>query len=159
PHRARDTAAVRGPLDLEAMNLAAQGLLGLHDFAAFCRRREGATTVRTLERFEFTRVPGEDGHVLAARVGADAFCWQMVRSLVGAALAVGQGRRAVDWPASLLTRRTRAESVSVAPAKGLTLLRVDYPADADLAARNAVTRDRRAAVETPAGADSGCCAD
>jgi len=163
PHRSRETAAVRGPLDLEAMNVAAQGLLGLHDFAAYCRRREGATTVRTLERFEFTRVDGEDGHVLAARVGADAFCWQMVRSLVGAALAVGQGRRTVDWPASLLARRTRAESVPVAPAKGLTLLRVDYPADADLAARNAVTRDRRGPVETEtAGAESAgdapdCC--
>jgi tRNA pseudouridine38-40 synthase len=68
----------------------------------------------------------------------------MVRSLVGALLAVGEGRRPVDWPAGLLTRDRRADEVTVAPPHGLTLVEVAYPPDGELAARAAVTRARRA---------------
>ena len=78
---------------------AAAALLGEHDFAAFCRRREGGTTVRGLLAFEWTR-DGDD--VAVARVEADAFCHSMVRSLVGALLAVGDGRRPVGWPSAVL---------------------------------------------------------
>lgn len=125
------------PLDVAVMNEAAARLLGEHDFVAFCRRREGATTIRELQRLEWVRT-GE--HLLVARVSADAFCHSMVRSLVGALLAVGEGRRPVDWPASLLTVRERASSVTVAPAHGLTLVGVDFPPDEELAARAAATR-------------------
>jgi tRNA pseudouridine38-40 synthase len=143
PLRARDTLAWPHPLDLDAVGAASAGLLGEHDFAAFCKRREGATTVRALERLEWTR--GPDG-VVEAAVSADAFCHSMVRSLVGALLDVGRGRRAVDWPAALLTRRERVSDVAVAPAHGLTLVGVDYPPADRLAARAAVTRNVRTAA-------------
>lgn len=140
PLRRHDTLAWPRPLDLEALQAASQGLLGLHDFAAFCRRRDGATTVRTLLRLEWEREP--DG-VLVATVQADAFCHSMVRSLVGALLAVGEGRRPADWPASLLSLPARASEVAVAPAHGLTLEHVEYPPDDQLAARQRVTRNLR----------------
>jgi tRNA pseudouridine38-40 synthase len=137
PLRARDTLAWPHPLDLDAVAAASAALLGEHDFAAFCKRREGATTVRALERLEWTR--GRDG-VVESAVSADAFCHSMVRSLVGALLDVGRGRRAVEWPAALLGRQARVSDVAVAPAHGLTLVGVDYPPDDELAARAAVTR-------------------
>ncbi|MCR8691156.1 tRNA pseudouridine(38-40) synthase TruA [Rhodococcus rhodochrous] len=147
PLRARDTVAWPKAVDLDAMHRASQSLLGLHDFAAFCKRREGATTVRELQRYDWTR----EGDILTAHVSADAFCWSMVRSLVGAALAVGERRRSVEWMTALLDERERAASVAVAPAHGLSLVRVDYPADEELAARNAATREMRGPI-TP-----GCC--
>jgi tRNA pseudouridine38-40 synthase len=115
-------------------------LVGEHDFAAFCKRREGATTVRELQRLAWEQ--GPDGVVTAA-VSADAFCHSMVRSLVGALLDVGRGRRGVEFPAELLRRGVRASEVSVAPAHGLTLVGVDYPPAAELAARADVTRQVR----------------
>jgi len=140
PLRARDTVTWPHPLDLDAVVAAATGLLGERDFAAFCRRRQGATAVRALQRFTWTAE--EDGVVVAA-LSADAFCHSMVRSLVGAVLDVGRGRRPVDWPVALLTLRERASDVTVAPAHGLTLVGVDYPPDAELEARSIATRRRR----------------
>ncbi len=140
PLRRRDTLWWPRPLDVDAMVAASAGLLGEHDFAAFCRRREGATTVRALEELSWRR----DGSTLVGTVSADAFCHSMVRSLVGALIAVGDGRRPVEWPAGLLSLASRANDVTVAPAHGLTLVRVDYPADTELAARIATTRRLRA---------------
>jgi tRNA pseudouridine38-40 synthase len=140
PLRRSAVVAWPRPLDESAMRSAAAGLLGLHDFAAFCRRREGATTTRTLLRLDVTR----SGDEIVCTVRADAFCHSMVRSLVGALVAVGEGRRGADWPASLLCRGQRADEVLVAPAHGLTLTRVEYPPDAGLAARADQTRARRA---------------
>lgn len=145
PLRRYDTLGWPRPLDVAAMNEAADRLLGEHDFAAFCRRKENATTVREVQRLAWATEP--DG-VLVAHVSADAFCQAMVRSLCGALLAVGDGRRPADWPATLLRRRERAGEVTVAPAHGLTLVRVDYPADpADWTSRATVTRRRREPVE------------
>lgn len=138
PLRRHDTLAWNRPVDLDRLNAAAQSLMGLHDFAAFCKQREGATTVRELQRFSWERV-GE--HLLVAHVSADAFCHSMVRSLVGALLMVGDGRRPPAWPADLL--RDGVRSSAVAPAHGLTLAAVDYPPDAELAARAAHTRALR----------------
>jgi tRNA pseudouridine38-40 synthase len=152
PPLRRDIAGWRRPLDPELMQQASDRLLGLHDFAAFCRRREGATTIRELQRFSWRGEPdGLGGTVLVAEVSADAFCWSMVRSLVGAVAAVGEGRRTADWAQSLLTERQRSSSINVADAHGLSLVRVDYPDDADLAARSLVTRERRDGA--------GCCGD
>ncbi|MGH3975375.1 MAG: tRNA pseudouridine(38-40) synthase TruA, partial [Pseudonocardiaceae bacterium] len=142
PLRRHDTLAYHRQLDGAAMNAASQLLLGEHDFAAFCRRREGASTVRVLERLEWTR---EESHLLAAHVAADAFCHSMVRSLVGALLAVGDGRRPADWPAGLLHHTVRSSEVTVEPAHGLTLVGVDYPEDNQLAARAERTRALRVA--------------
>ncbi|WP_345499554.1 tRNA pseudouridine(38-40) synthase TruA [Nocardia callitridis] len=149
PLRARSVVACRPGVDVEAMRAASRKLLGLHDFAAFCRRREGATTVRELQRFDWER----DGDQLTALVSADAFCWSMVRSLVGAVLAVGEGRRTPEWVGGLVHETTRSSAVTVAPAHGLSLISVDYPANTDLAARNAQTREMRTVPAT----DEGCC--
>jgi tRNA pseudouridine38-40 synthase len=140
PLRRHDTLAWPRRLDLEAVRAASRHLLGLHDFAAFCRRREGATTVRTLLRLDWERDP--EG-VLVATVQADAFCHSMVRSLMGALLAVGEGRRPVAWPGSLLTLGGRSSEVAVAPPYGLTLVAVEYPPDDQLLARQRVTRNLR----------------
>ncbi len=146
PLRRYDTLAHHRRLDDVVMNAASRLLLGERDFAAFCRRREGASTVRALERLEWTR---DDPHLLVAHVAADAFCHSMVRSLVGALLAVGDGRHPPDWPAGLLRHTTRASGVTVAPAHGLTLVGVDYPDDDQLAARAEQTRALRPRQGTP----------
>ena len=140
PLRRYDTLAHHRRLDQTLMNQASTALLGEHDFAAFCRHREGATTIRSLQHLKWTRA---EPHLLVAEVSADAFCHSMVRSLVGALLAVGEGRRPVSWPAALLRRPTRASEVTVAPAHGLTLTAVDYPPDHQVAARAEQTRALR----------------
>jgi tRNA pseudouridine38-40 synthase len=144
PLRRHDTLGYHRRLDVAAMNAASTLLLGEHDFAAFCRRREGASTVRGLQRLEWTR---DDPHLLVAHVAADAFCHSMVRSLVGALLAVGEGRRPPDWPAGLLCHTVRASDVTVAPAHGLALIGVDYPDDDQLAARAEQTRVLRRPID------------
>ena len=135
----------RRGLDLDAMNEAAQACLGEHDFAAFCRRREGATTVRTLLRLDWAWVAPA---VAEATVVADAFCHNMVRALVGALLRVGDGSAAAAWPAQVLAARARDPGVPVVPAHGLCLEEVGYPPDAELSARAAASRRLRTA---PAG--------
>ncbi|MCX5067640.1 tRNA pseudouridine(38-40) synthase TruA [Micromonospora lupini] len=145
PLRRHEVLAWPRPLDLAALNAAAAGLVGEHDFAAYCRRKENATTLREVTRLDWRRDP--DG-ILVATVQADAFCQAMVRSLVGAMLAAGDGRRAVQWPGSLLHRQERSSEVTVAPAHGLTLVAVGYPADpADYARRADLTRRLRVPVE------------
>ena len=127
-------------LDESAMNDASAALLGEHDFAAYCKQREGATTVRELLGLTWQRTPSG---VLAGTVRADAFCHSMVRSLVGALVSVGEGRRRPDWPAEVLGRGVRDPRVLVMPPQGLTLEEVAYPGDADLAERVSVTRTVR----------------
>jgi tRNA pseudouridine38-40 synthase len=137
PLRRRDTLWYGRPLDLDRMNEAAGGCLGEHDFAAFCRRREGATTVRRVIRLHWARAePG----VAAATVTADAFCHNMVRALTGALLSVGDGSRPPAWLGEILEGRRRDPAVRVAPAHPLCLEEVGYPPAADLAARAAATR-------------------
>lgn len=140
PLRRREVLAWRRALSVAAMAAATPALVGEHDFAAFCRRREGATTIRTLQELSVTREPGGE---IVVRVQADAFCHAMVRSLVGALLAVGDGRRDPGWAGALLARDQRADDVAVAPAHGLTLTAVGYPAPEAFAAQAEVTRRRR----------------
>ncbi|MCZ8379039.1 tRNA pseudouridine(38-40) synthase TruA [Mycobacterium sp. CPCC 205372] len=139
PQLSRFVTAWPRALDVDAMAVASRPLIGLHDFAAFCRHREGATTIRDLQRLDWSR----DGDLITAHVTADAFCWSMVRSLVGALLAVGEGRRDPDWCAGLLTASRRSSDFAAAPPHGLTLVGVDYPPDDQLAARTTVTRELR----------------
>jgi len=142
PLARRTTLAWPRPVDLDVLNAAAVGLTGQHDFAAYCRRKEHATTIRAISRLDWRRLP--DG-VLVATVEADAFCQAMVRSLVGALLMAGDGRRPVDWPASLLSRTDRSNEVVVVGPHGLTLVAVAYPEGVDaLAERAEVTRNLRA---------------
>lgn len=129
--------AWRRPLDAEAMNAAANQLLGRHDFAAFCKRREGATTIRTLLDLSWQR---EASGLLVATVRADAFCHHLVRSLVGCLLAIGEGRRPPEWAGDVLGGGVRDSSVAVVAAHGLTLEEVGYPADDELAAQAEAAR-------------------
>jgi len=121
PQDARFVAPWPRRLDAEAMAAAARELVGLHDFAAFCRHRDGATTIRELQRLDCVR----DEHQIAVHVSADAFCWSMVRSLVGALLAVGEHRRDARWCAALLNAPRRSSDFAAAPARGLTLADVE----------------------------------
>ncbi|GAA1473748.1 tRNA pseudouridine(38-40) synthase TruA [Corynebacterium felinum] len=144
PTRAIDTAHWPKKLDLSAMQEAADALIGLHDFAAFCKHREGATTIRDLQEFSWHDVSTPiEPLTYEAHVTADAFCWSMVRSLVGCCLAVGEGKRELGFSASLLSETQRSSRVPVAPAKGLSLVGVDYPVDDQLAARAHLTRAKR----------------
>ncbi|MFE4249418.1 tRNA pseudouridine(38-40) synthase TruA [Streptomyces sp. NPDC056910] len=140
-------------LDIDAMNAAAERLVGEHDFAAYCKRREGATTIRTLQELRWERSP--DG-ILEATVRADAFCHNMVRSLVGAMLFVGDGHRPPDWPAKVLAAGVRDSAVHVVRPHGLTLEEVGYPADELLAARSKEARNRRTLPGAPFS-EPGCC--
>ncbi|HEV7193187.1 MAG TPA: tRNA pseudouridine(38-40) synthase TruA [Jatrophihabitantaceae bacterium] len=133
------------PLDEAAMAEAARQLLGLHDFAAFCRFRKGSTSVRTMQRLDVERIDDE----IVCTVQADAFCHSMVRSLVGALIAVGDGRRMPNWPAALLEHDRRADDVTVAAPHGLTLVGVGYPPDSELADRAQRTRAVRAPLSRP----------
>jgi len=139
---------VRGRLDVAALDEAASRLVGLHDFGAFCRRRPGASTIRELLGCGAARVgSGELAGVVEVGVRADAFCHSMVRSLVGALVDVGRGRRAPAWLVSLLDRPDRAGEVPVLPPHGLVLEEVGYPPDALLGARQREARARRDAPE------------
>lgn len=140
PLRVRETVVHPRPLDAALMTEAAGSLTGLHDFAAFCKQREGATTIRTLLQYDWTRV---DPGVLEATVVADAFCHSMVRALVGAVVRVGEGRYPVSFAADVLAARVRDPRVKVMPAHGLVLEEVVYPADDALAARAEEARSTR----------------
>lgn len=144
PLRRYDTLWNSRPLRLDAMNEAAGLLLGEHDFAAFCRKREGATTVRALRQLSWER--DVDG-VAVGCVVADAFCHNMVRALVGALLPVGEGTRPPSWPAEVLTAGVRDPTVRVVPPHGLSLEEVRYPSGDQLAARAALTRRVRVAED------------
>jgi tRNA pseudouridine38-40 synthase len=151
-YRVADNLADRSPLerghtvwypaklDAAAMNAAATSLTGLHDWASYCKPREGATTIRTLQEFEWKR---DSRGVLIAHVRADAFCHSMVRALVGASVAVGEGKLLVSDLVDLRDARLRTSAFKVMPAKGLTLMEVGYPPDGELSARAEQTRARR----------------
>ena len=135
-----NTAGWYRPLDVNLMNEGSQLLLGTHDFAAFCKFREGATTIRTLEKYEWVR--DSEGYLIADVV-ADAFCYSMVRNLVGAVVCVADGRFEPSWIRTLLENKERVSDSLVFPARGLTLYKVDYPDAAELLERAKKTVARR----------------
>jgi tRNA pseudouridine38-40 synthase len=135
-----NTAPWYRPLDVDVMNRASALLLGTHNYAAFCKYREGATTIRTLETYQWRR--DEEG-CLVADVVADAFCYSMVRNLVGAIVCVADGRKEPDWISTLLEDKERVSDSLVFPARGLTLYKVDYPDAAELLERAKKTVARR----------------
>ncbi len=132
PLRRHEVHGWRHPLDGAVMEVAGAALLGLHDFAAFCKARDGATTIRTLLGLVTRR---DDTGVLEIELVADAFCHSMVRAVVGALVAVGEGRRPVTWPGAVLAAGVRDPAVRVMPPGGLTLEEVVYPADDELSVR------------------------
>jgi tRNA pseudouridine38-40 synthase len=135
-----NTAPWYRPLDVDVMNQASALLLGTNNYAAFCKYREGATTIRTLETYQWRR--DEEG-CLVADVVADAFCYSMVRNLVGAIVCVADGRKDPEWISTLLEDKERVSDSLVFPARGLTLYKVDYPDAAELLERAKKTVARR----------------
>jgi tRNA pseudouridine38-40 synthase len=135
-----DVASWYRPLDIDAMNKASALLLGDHDFAAYCKFREGATTIRQLQKFDWVR--DSEGYLIGDVV-ADAFCYSMVRNLVGAVVCVADGRFGPDWIAQTLANKVRISDSLVFPSCGLTLRQVDYPSDSELLERAAKTVARR----------------
>ncbi len=135
-----DLAPWYRPLDAELMNKASALVLGHHDFAAFCKFKEGGTTIRTLEKYQWHR---DETGLLVAEVVADAFCYSMVRNLVGAVVCVADGRKDPSWMAELLANKERVSDSLVFPARGLSLTQVDYPSDQELIERAKVTIGKR----------------
>jgi tRNA pseudouridine38-40 synthase len=135
-----DVAPWYRPLDVDLMNKASALVLGHHDFAAFCKFKEGGTTIRTLEKYLWHR---DETGLLVAEVVADAFCYSMVRNLVGAVVCVADGRKDPTWMAELLANKERVSDSLVFPARGLSLTRVDYPSDQELIDRAKVTIGKR----------------
>ena len=151
-YRITDASSIRDPrtrhytlwmddvLDVERMNEAAQSLLGLHDWTTYCKPREGATRVRDLQKFDWHR---DENGVLVASIQADAFCYNMVRNLVGVCVAVGRGRLEPGDAVTLRDQRVRTAAFAVLPPQGLTLSEVGYPDAAELAIRAEQARRRR----------------
>ena len=140
-----DVASWYKPLAVDQLNEASALLLGDHDFAAYCKFREGATTIRQLQRFEWVR--DSDGY-LVGDIVADAFCYSMVRNLVGAVVCVADGRFGPEWIQETLANKVRVSDSLVFPACGLTLRQVDYPSDSELLERAAKTVARREAQDS-----------
>ena len=140
PLRRFDIAPWYRSLDIEAMGEASKLVLGEHDFAAFCKTGGVGTTIRRLDQFDWER-DGEGN--LVARLAADAFCYSMVRGLVGAIVRVGEGRYPASWIGELLANRQRVSESLVFPARGLTLVGVEYPPDSELQTRIEKTARRR----------------
>jgi tRNA pseudouridine38-40 synthase len=135
-----DVAPWYRPLDVDLMNKASALVLGHHDFAAFCKFKEGGTTIRTLEKYQWHR---DSEGLLIAEVVADAFCYSMVRNLVGAVVCVADGRKDPSWMAELLANKERVSDSLVFPARGLSLTRVEYPSNDELLDRARVTIGKR----------------
>jgi tRNA pseudouridine38-40 synthase len=145
--------AVRRPIDVPAMAAAARLLVGEHDFGSFCRPRPGATAVRDVLACSWQR--DEDG-LAVLDIRADAFCHSMVRSIVGACLAIGTGQHPPHWVAELLAARSRERAAPVAPAHGLVLTEVGYPPPAAFPAQVARARRQRPPLATdPPGSSLG----
>jgi tRNA pseudouridine38-40 synthase len=140
PLNRADVAPWYRTLNLDLLNEASALLLGSNDFAAFCKFREGSTTVRNLEKFSWIR--DRDGFLIADVV-ADAFCYSMVRNLVGAVVCVADGRFEPEWVATTLKNRERISDSLVFPARGLTLYKVEYPPDSELLERVKITVAKR----------------
>lgn len=135
-----DVAPWYRPLDVDLINKASALVLGHHDFAAFCKFKEGGTTIRTLEKYQWRR---DSQGLLTAEVVADAFCYSMVRNLVGAVICVADGRKDPSWIQELLANKERVSDSLVFPARGLSLTRVEYPSDDELLDRARVTIGKR----------------
>ena len=131
-------------LDLLAMNEAAVSLVGEHDFAAFCKYREGGSSIREIQYLRWER---DDTGIAVMSVQSDAFCHSMVRSIVGVMLPVGDGRQPIGWPADVLRAGVRDSTVMVMPPYPLVLEQVGYPTDDELLNRQLTTRRVRTLPE------------
>ncbi len=136
----------RNYLDVTAMNEASQVLIGLHDFSAFCKKTDYGTSIRNLKTFTWTRTPDD---LIRVDITSDAFCYSMVRALVGAVISIGEGKRTKEWLADYLARGERDFGVFMAPAHPLTLVNVEYPPEEEFASRIEKTLKTRLEDQDP----------
>lgn len=124
PLARHDTWHIGPPaLDIAAMTEGGVHLLGEHDFSSFCRRAADEHLMRRLDRLDLRRATAD---LVEVHVEGPAFCHQMVRSIVGCLVPVGRGRRPPASVADILAAHDRAGVGAIAPARGLTLVGVDY---------------------------------
>ena len=119
-----DCASWFRQLDIDLMNEATKLLLGEHDFFTFCKHREGTSTIKNLLEFNWRR---DEQGLVVGQITANSFGYNMVRNLVGAAVCVGEGRFEPGWMKKILDQRVRISDSYVFPAKGLTLIKVNFP--------------------------------
>jgi tRNA pseudouridine38-40 synthase len=146
PLDVRYVLEVKPELDLKLMKQAAKVLVGLHDFGGFCKPRPGATTIRRLRSIKIARNQSK-GRIIEIELKGDAFCHNMVRSIVGALVAVGRARASVSDVQKRLKSGSRAGSLKVVAAKGLSLIEVGYPKDSRMGLQAQNTRKRRVLEE------------
>jgi tRNA pseudouridine38-40 synthase len=127
PFLAATTWHVDEPLDLAALRLSCDPVIGEHDFSAFCRAPRRDPDASLVRRVDDARWLDLGDGVLRFDIDAGSFCQQMVRALVGTMVPMGLGRRRAGEMASILRSRRRAEAGRVAPARGLCLWEVVYP--------------------------------
>ncbi|MFT8639281.1 tRNA pseudouridine(38-40) synthase TruA [Bifidobacterium sp.] len=149
--------AIEGHLDVAAMNQAAQCCVGLHDFGSFATPNPGGTTIRKVRLVEWQRIseasPNASEYrltfpgMIVFKIVADAFAHNMVRSLVKACVSIGLGKRDARWFECKLNAPLREGSTGPIDPRGLTLERVEYPPDAQLAARAAKIRAKRTLLD------------
>ncbi|MEL0237473.1 MAG: tRNA pseudouridine(38-40) synthase TruA, partial [Aquiluna sp.] len=144
PKQARYVLTHPKVLEVDKMSQAAAEMVGLKDFGAFCKPRAGATTIRELRRLEVER---EESGRIVITFEADAFCHNMVRSLVGALIAVGEGRIRVAELVAIQQAAVRTSKFKVVDPRGLSLDGVDYPAEHLLAAQAEKARNMRSSEE------------
>ena len=144
PKQTRYTLTVSKELSLEKMSAAGKKLLGLRDFGAFCKPRPGATTIRNLRKLAVKR--SGDGRILI-EVSADAFCHNMVRALVGALIAAGEGRITPTELSKIQQEAKRTSAFKVVGPQGLTLTKISYPPVKDLAKQAEKARNTRSLGE------------
>ncbi len=140
PRLVRYALEYKRMLDVEVLNQAASVLVGLHDFAAFCKPRKGASTIRNLKELHAVRQP--DG-LITIEIHADAFCHNMVRALVGSIVAVADSRITIADLERVLKTGSRGNRFRVVAAKGLSLESVDYPNPSEYAKQAELTRVMR----------------
>lgn len=149
PLRRRDTLWVYKSLDADLMRQAAEFLIGMHDFAAYCRPREGSTTIREIKEITVNRRENDD-NIIEIELEADAFCHNMVRAITGALIKVGSGDLVATRIRQLLEGKVRTGEFKVVGPEGLTLIAVKYPADDQLAAQAEQTKNFRTQEELDA---------
>lgn len=131
PFLAATTWHVAEEIDLGALRLTCDPLLGEHDFTSFCRAPKGVEQYSLVRRVTDARWIDLGDGILRFEIEAGSFCQQMVRAVVGTMVLMGTGRRRAGEMRSILLQRQRSAAGRVAPAHGLCLWAVTYPADAD----------------------------
>lgn len=140
PMTSRYMLEISWNLEVDPMIEVAKEFMGLRDFRAFCKERDGTTTIRELQEISVKRRPNG---VIDIEVEADAFCHNMVRSVVGALMSAGSGRTTAKEVRKALKGQRNEHAYKVQAPQGLTLIKISYPAKSKLGAQAELTQRMR----------------